>query len=513
MTTSLNETVDALLDTYDRADAVVADLLCDRHDADAVAFTFVAADLSAHDMTYGELADTSRRLATVLAARGVTRGDRVAVLMGRRRELVTTLLAIWRLGAVHVPLFTAFATGAIRTRLDGAGAGIVVTEPSQRAKLDSSVGVDVLEVGAELDRLVESSPPLASSAAVGGDGPMVMLFTSGTTGSPKGVLVPTRALAAFHSYMHFGLDVTEDDVFWNAADPGWAYGLYYGVLGPLACGRRNLLLDAGFTPESTIATIKRFGVTNFAGAPTIYRALSKCGRIDGISLRRASSAGEPLTPDVVDWAAGALGVEVRDHYGQTELGMVISNAWNDAMAEPLRPGSMGKPLPGYQAGIVDGQIAVDVSHSPLLWFAGYHDAPERTAERFTADGRWYRTADTGRVDDDGFFYFTARDDDVILAAGYRIGPTDVESVIITHPSVVDVAVVGNPDPEGVRGEIIEAFVVPAEGVQAGDELAAQIRQLVRDDYSAHAYPRSVRFVDALPRTPSGKIQRFLLRQR
>ncbi|WP_307793469.1 AMP-binding protein [Amycolatopsis sp. MtRt-6] len=505
--------VEAWLAAYGAAEADVAHLLCDRHDAEAVAFTFVGPDLSARDLTYGELAERSRQLAAVLAARGVRRGDRVPVLMGKRPELVTTLLAIWRLGAVHVPLFTAFATGAVRMRVEASRAKLVVTEPSQRAKLDPIEGIDVLETGPGFDRLADAAEPLERSVAAGGHGTMLQLFTSGTTGKPKGVPVPVRALASFHCYLRYGLDVTADDVFWNAADPGWAYGLYYGILAPLAAGRRNILLDAGFTPESTVAVIAKFGVTNFAGAPTVYRALSKSGLVRDVRLRRASSAGEPLTPDIAGWARDALGVEVRDHYGQTELGMVINNHWHADVARPVKPGSMGQPMPGYTAGTVDGQIAVDVENSPLLWFTGYHDEPQKTAERFTGDGRWYLTADTGRVDDEGYYFFTARNDDVILAAGYRIGPFDVESVLITHPAVADVAVVGRPDPEGVRGEVVEAFVVLTEEAEANDGLAAELQRLVRDEYSKHAYPRSVHFIDALPKTPSGKVQRYLLRQR
>ncbi|WP_141013700.1 AMP-binding protein [Nocardioides sambongensis] len=504
--------VDEWLTTFGGEDADVAHLLCDRHDPEAIAFTFIDADLNAHDLSYGELAERSRRMAAVLAEEGVRRGDRVPVLMGKRPELVVTLVAIWRLGAVHVPLFTAFATGAIQVRVEGSGARLVITEPDQRVKLDALSGFSVLEVGTELEARIAAATPVTSSVAVGADGTMLQLFTSGTTGKPKGVPVPARAMAAFRCYVELGMDVSDDDVFWNAADPGWAYGLYYGIIGPMSAGRRNLMLGAGFTPESTVAVMRAFGVTNFAGAPTMYRAMSKSGLVEGIRLRRASSAGEPLTPDVVAWAREHLDTEVRDHYGQTELGMVINNHWADAVREPLRDGSMGRPMPGYAAGIVDGQIAIDVPNSPLLWFTGYSDDPVKSAERFTPDHRWYLTADTGRVDEDGFFYFTARDDDVILAAGYRIGPFDVESVLITHDAVVDVAVVGRPDPEGIRGEVVEAFVVLADGVDGDPDLAAELQRLVRDGYSKHAYPRTVHFVDALPKTPSGKVQRFLLRQ-
>jgi acetyl-CoA synthetase len=503
-------TVRSWLDVFDVPDACAAQLLCDRHDPGAVAFTFVEPDLSSRDVTFGELADLSARFAAMLAERGIGAGDGVAVLMGKRIELVVTVLALWRLGAVHVPLFTAFAAPAIQMRVQASRARLIITEPSQRAKAEALPDVTVIEVGPELDAAIARSQPLPAPAVIGADGPLIHLFTSGTTGRPKAVPVPVKALASFTAYLHYGLDVRADDVFWNAADPGWAYGLYYGVVGPLVTGRRNLLFNAGFTADSTAAVLTRFEVTNFAGAPTVYRALSKAASVAGINLRRASSAGEPLTPDVAQWSVQALGVEVRDQYGQTEQGMVIVNGWHDDVRRPVKPGSMGRPLPGFAAGVVDDAIALDVPNSPLMWFTGYVEDAERTAERFTPDGRWYLTGDTGRVDEDGDFFFTARDDDVIIMAGYRIGPFDVESVLINHPDVVDVAVVGRPDE--IRGEVVEAFVVLREGVIGSDELAADLQQLVRDGYSAHAYPRQVHFVQELPKTPSGKIQRYILRR-
>ncbi|MGV9793872.1 AMP-binding protein [Gordonia sp. NPDC003422] len=514
------ETVTGWLEMYGAGDANAAHLLVDRHDPTAVAFTTIDVDDAGNpltsDITYGELADQSKRFASALAEMGVGRGDTVGVLMGKRTELVVALLAIARLGAVYIPLFTAFATPAIEMRLRAGNASVVVTEPSQASKLDGLDGITTVVAGEQFDGLVTDSAPIEESVAVGGDGALILLFTSGTTGAPKGVPVPVKALASFVTYMHYGLDVSADDVFWNAADPGWAYGLYYGVLGPLAIGRPNLLLHAGFSADLTARILTDLEVTNFAAAPTVYRTLSKDPKIDGFALRRASSAGEPLTPDVIEWAKTALGTEVRDHYGQTEHGMFINNHWHDDVREPLIPGSMGKPMPGFAAGIVEGQIAIDVPASPLMWFTGYLDAPEKTAARFTEDKRWYLTGDTGRVDPEGsdtagYYFFTARDDDVIIMAGYRIGPFDVESVLITHPSVIDVAVVGRPDQ--LRGEVLEAFVVLADGMAGTDELETELQQLVKTEFAAHAYPRTVHFVDSLPKTPSGKIQRFILRKK
>lgn len=536
-----DDRIHELLALYSAPDANAAYLLCDRHPADAIAFTIVEPDLSSHDLTYGALRDESTKFAAALTDLGVGQGDAVAVLMGKSAELAVALLGIWRIGAVHVPLFTAFATPAIAMRLEASGAKVVLADADQRGKLrpgadlpsDPSWRVVVVGDGplqgelsfSELMTRHADESRAASSVAVGSNGPLVLLFTSGTTGRPKGVPVPLRALASFHAYLEFGLDVSPDDVFWNAADPGWAYGLYYAILGPLAAGVRSLLLHAPFSPSLTWQVVQTFGVTNLAAAPTVYRAL----RADptpapaGLRLRRASSAGEPLTPEVITWAQDAFGAPVRDHYGQTEHGMVIVNGWGDAVREPVRPGSMGRPMPGWSAAILQdasltpaapgevGRVALNVATSPLLWFRGYLDAPEKTAERFTPDGAWYLTGDAGRVDDDGHYYFSARDDDVIIMAGYRIGPFDVESVLSTHDRVAETAVIGVPEP--LRGEVLEAFVVLRAGDRGDEALAAELQQLVKHKFAAHAYPRMVHFVDELPKTSSGKVQRFVLRQR
>lgn len=506
---AIERTINEWLATYGDPEACAATLLCDRHDPETRAFTLVDAEYGSRALSYGELRALSSRLATGLAERGVGRGDCVGVLMGKRLEYVVTLLALWRLGAVLVPLFTAFQTGAIEVRVTGSGAKLIVTEPAHRSKIDPIDGVDVLVTGDDFDELLTREAQ-TTPAVVGGDGLIAMLFTSGTTGKPKGVPIPVRALAAFSSYLHFGLDVRPDDVFWDAADPGWAYGLYYGVIGALAQGRTSILHNAGFSSESTREVLTRFGVTNFTGAPTMYRAMAQDPFFQGFTLRRASSAGEPLPAHVIDWSRKTLGVEVRDHYGQTEHGMCIVNCWHDDVRQQVRQGSMGLALPGFTAGVVDGQIALDVSGSPLMYFHDYHEAPEKTAERFTLDGRWYLTGDIGRVDSDDHFYFASRDDDVILASGYRIGPSDIESVLITHPAVIDVGVVGKPDE--LRGEAVTAYTVLSPSTNPTDELKIELQQLVRTQYSAHAYPRVVHFVDRLPKTPSGKVQRYLLRQ-
>lgn len=530
-----------LLDQYDTADACAAELLCDRHPAEAVAFTVIEDDLSSRDLTYGELRDESTKFAAALADLGVEPGDCVATLMGKSAELVVALLGIWRRGAVHVPLFTAFASPAIAFRLTSSGAKVVVADRNQLSKLAPgedipanppwrvivAAGTPESEDQLKLADLLDAhaaDDPAGAAVTVGSTGPLVQLFTSGTTGTPKGVPVPLRALASFHGYMEFGLDVRPDDVFWNAADPGWAYGLYYALLGPLATGTRSLLLHAGFSAALTWKVLDTFGVTNFAAAPTVYRTLrADTGPVPkGVSLRRASSAGEPLTPDVVAWSRATLGVEVRDQYGQTEHGMFIVNAWADGMREDVPAGSMGRPLPGWSCAVLlddadepapprtAGRVAIDTHNSPLMWFTGYVDAPQKTKERFTADGRWYVTGDAGSTDEEGHYFFSSRDDDVIIMAGYRIGPFDVESVLVMHEDVIEAAVVGLPDQ--LRGEVLEAFVVLRDGVEGTDQLESDLQQLVKTKFAAHAYPRSVHFVPALPKTPSGKVQRYILRR-
>lgn len=530
--------IETLRARYDTDSACAAQLLCDTHPADQTAFTIVDANLGGRDVTYGELADRSRRFAAGLTDLGVRTGDRVATLMGRSLDLVVALLGIWRCGAVHVPLFTAFAASTVADRIATCGAKVVVCDAAQRAKL-TSVTAPRIVVSAEADeydRLHGSDLTVAqlhrsyraeaaSVVAGGGDAVLVQLYTSGTTGLPKGVPLPVKALAALRAYVEYGLDVRPDDVYWNAADTGWGYGLFYGLLGPLAAGRRNLLLRSAFSPELTWRVMARFGVSNFAAAPTVFRALRgrpAPARAE-LALRCLSSAGEPLTTDVIEWSRQELGVEVRDHYGQTEHGMVIVNGWHPDVRRPLKPGSMGQPMPGWATQVLlpdrdepapagtPGRIVIDVPASPLFWFPGYVDAPEATAERFSDDGRWFYTGDVGCLDGDGYCFFSARDDDVIIMAGYRIGPFEVESALTAHPDVAEAVVVGVPD--ALRGEVVEAFVVPRDGVSPSGALAAELQHLVKRTYAAHAYPRAVHFVPELPKGPSGKIQRSLLRTR
>jgi nitroreductase len=282
-----------------------------------------------------------------------------------------------------------------------------------------------------------------------------------------------RALASFRIYAEYGQGVVPSDVFWCGADPGWAYGLYFGILATFTTGTPSILLQGGFTPEATMRVLEQERVTNFAAAPTVYRALRSSGLRPSapLALRCLSSAGEPLTPEVNSWAEELLGLTVYDHYGQTEAGMLINNHHHPDVRRPVVPGSMGQAMPGWRAVILDaeldqevptdtfGRVAMVVADSPLCWFKGYGADAANRGDKFTADGRYYLTGDTASLDKDGYFRFSARDDDVIIMAGYRIGPFEVESSLATHPSVAESAVIAVPDE--VRGEVIEAYVARA----------------------------------------------------
>jgi acetyl-CoA synthetase len=528
--------VQQLMAFYAGPDVSLAALLCDRRDPGSVAYRIVGQDLTVQSLSYGELREESERFASVLAELGVRAGDRVATLMGKSREYLVTLMGIWRLGAVHVPLFTAFAPPAIAFRLIGSKAKVVICDLSQRAKLEPGDDIPanaswrVITTGAADDgalnfhTLLASAGRMPTPAITGGDAPIIHIYTSGTTGRPKAVVVPAKALAAFQAYAEFALDLRDDDVFWCAADPGWAYGLYFGVLASFTTGVESVLLQGGFSAELTFAVLSQRRVTNFAAAPTVYRSLRTSGAsmAGKLKLRCASSAGEPLTPEVNQWATSALGVPVHDHYGQTEVGMLINNHHQPSLRRPLKAGSMGHAMPGWTAVVLReredvpaavnevGRVAMDWSKSPLAWFSGYLNDPDKSAEKFCASGRWYVTGDLGRMDEDGYFYFCSRDDDLIIMAGYRIGPFEVESVMQTHPAVAECAVIAVPDQ--IRGEVMEAFVVLRDAIAGSESLVTELQNWVKTKYAAHAYPRVIHFTNSLPKTPSGKIQRFLLRQ-
>ncbi|CDG54665.1 MULTISPECIES: AMP-binding protein [Halomonadaceae] len=480
-----------------------------------------------HTLSYAELDEQSAKLAGWFQSQGLSQGDRIACMLPRTPQLLVAVLATWRIGAVYQPLFTAFGPDAVDYRLGRADTKLVITDHANGYKFDGlSQCPPVLAVGGATSEHAEDHDWQAALTHTSMNGkpprldpeaPFLQMFTSGTVGKPKGVAVPLAGMTAFAIYMELAIDLRDDDRFWNMADPGWAYGLYYAIAGPLLLGVTTHFCEAGFSAEGALAFMKRHQITNFAAAPTAYRLMKASGLFDNahetLELRAASSAGEPLNTEVVTWVEKSLGCPVMDHYGQTETGMTCNN--HHALDHLKHVGAMGVPMPGYRLAILDaeykelpagepGVLAIDIKNSPAHFFQGY-----TWQEKNPFVEGYYLTGDVVIRKEDGTFQFAGRDDDIITTAGYRVGPTDVENSVMTHPAVAESAAVGQPDE--IRGEVIKSYIVLREGYEASDELADEIKQRVRERLSTHAFPRIIEFVDELPKTPSGKIQRFKLR--
>lgn len=527
----------ALLARFGAPDACAARLLCDDHPPGDVAFTVAESDLSSRDLSFEELGRESAAFAAALADLSIGPGDRVGVLMSRSIELVVALLGIWRRGAVLVPLSTALGRPGIALRLRSAGARLVVVDADRRTKLAAGEGVPadpqwrVVVVRGEPGRRELSfealmalyvDDPGPSPVAVGGGGLLAHVFTAGTTGPPKAIAVPVRALAAFVA-ARAGHPHVPGDLHWDTADPGWPTGLYSALLGPLATGRHGLLTRGTLAPMPAWRLLDRFRVTHLHAGPAHFRAMAAAGPPPaGLALRHASSTGEPLPPDLVTWAAEVLGVALHDRYGQAELGTVLADA--DADADACPPGTLGRPLPGWTVAVLGddgaeparpgtvGRLAVARS-SPLMWFSGYVGdarAESSAATPFTPDGRWYLTGDTAGVDAAGCHRFSARTGDVIVTAGHRIAPFEVESVLMVHDDVVEAVVVGMP---ARHGAVPEAYVVLRAGAEPAFGLREELKRMVRAKLTPQAVPRVVHVVDALPRTPGGSVRRAALRER
>jgi acetyl-CoA synthetase len=503
---------------------------CDRWALNGrVALYWTGKDFAEKTVTFETLREQSSRFANLLRARGIGQGDVVASLLPRIPELLVVMLGTWRVGAIYQPLFTAFGPAAIESRITstrGSQARLIVTDADNCPKLDGLANcppVMLVDRGrsapGDFTAALAAQSPMFDPVMLRGGDPFVLLYTSGTTGSPKGVRWPLTKFLQNAIYMRDAVDLRPSDRIWNVADPGWAYGLGCGVIGPLQLGNAITFFEGGFSVESALRVITRQRITVLAAAPTAYRLMMAAGDaamapIAG-QLRVACSAGEPLNPEVVRWAERVLRIPLADHYGQTEAWMVLNT--HLGLRHTVRPGATGLPMPGFSMAVLDdelrpappntpGVLAIHRPTSPLFDFDGYWNA-----ETPSFRGDWYLTGDTVQRDAEGHYFFVGRDDDVITSAGYRIGPFDVESSIIEHPSVAEVAVVGKPDPE--RTEIVKAFVVLRSGIHPSDALKIELQQHVRTRLALHAYPREIEFIDELPKTPSGKVQRFLLRRR
>jgi len=480
-------------------------------------------------LTFDELHRLATRVAGFLTSAGIREGDRVAGFLPRVPETLAIMLGAWHVGAVYVPIFTGFGPDAIDFRVRHSGARVLFTHHEYRDRvpaLPSGVTrVTIRGGGAELagelafHQAVAGQPERAPSAPCRRDDPAVLLYTSGSTGPPKGVQIATNFVLAIHPWLTLGVDLRADDVFWPTGDPGWGYGLIC-YMGALALGVPVVCHEAAPSPELALERIGALGVTNLATTPTLLRGIMALGepavRARPARVRRASSCGEPLNAEVVGFFRAVWDVTVMDHYGSSEFGLVIGNLGAVDMA--VKPGSMGLPLPGTRMAIVDDHGAelpadtvghVGMAPSAAGYYAlGYWNDPERTRE--LDRGGWITIGDLARRDADGYFWFEGRADDVIKSAGYRIGPFEVESAILAHPAVAEAAVVGAPDP--LRGQIVKAYVVVRPGVTPPPALADEIVALVKTRVGRHQSPRVVEVVPALPKTETGKIQRFLLRR-
>jgi acetyl-CoA synthetase len=513
--------------------------VCDRwaeREPGRLALVAVGQDGQARDVSYGWLRETSNRLANTLAAHGIGRGDRVAILLPQAPEVAAIHVAIYKLGAIALPLAMLFGPDAIAYRLQNAGAKAVFTNAQGLAKIteirrtqgDSLAGLSlVLSLDGTGDGAlgVPELLPRASTDFVAvdtaADDPAMMIYTSGTTGPPKGALHAHRVLIGHMP----GIELPHEffpqpgDRFWTPADWAWAGGLLDCMLPSLYRGVSVVAKRFDkFDPEEAFAVMARFGVRNAFIPPTALRMLRAVPNPRGrheIKLRSVGSGGEALGAETLEWGKAALGVTINEFYGQTECNLVVGSC---AGIGVTKPGSIGKAIPGHTVAVIDangrpvkpgeiGQIAV-LRPDPVM-FLEYWGKPDATREKFIGD--WMTTGDQGVIDEDGYFTFVGRDDDVITSAGYRIGPGEIEDCLIKHPAVALAAVIGKPDP--VRTEIVKAFVVLKSGQARSAALADDIQGFVRTHLSAHEYPREIAFIDEMPMTTTGKVIRRLLREK
>jgi acetyl-CoA synthetase len=483
--------------------------------------------------TFAELEILSNQFGQVLKKLGVKRGDRVFFFLPRVPELYFGFLGTLKIGAIAGSLFSAFGHQALFDRLDNADAKVVVTNKTlypRLAKIESRLKalkkIILIDVKKStrgkyaLSDLIIKAPKRLPIAKMSPDDPAFMLYTSGTTGKPKGVIHTHRAILQEHLTARWVLDLKEEDVYWSTADPGWVTGIAYEILGTWSNGTATLVYAGRFDPAKWYQLIQDYRVTVWYTAPTAIRMLAARGtsltkKFDLTSLRHLASVGEPLNPEAIYWGLKAFKLPFHDNWWQTETGAILIANYP---CLPIKPGSMGKPIPGVTAGIVNdqgkplkikqiGNLAIRPgwpSMMKTIW-----RRPKKYESYFK--GGWYISGDLAYQDKNGYFWFVGRADDVIKTAGERVGPFEVESALVAHPAVAEAGVIGKPDP--LRGQIIKAFISLKPGQKGSKSLTKAIQAFVKKELAGHAYPREIEFIDKLPKTRSGKIMRRLLKAR
>jgi acetyl-CoA synthetase len=506
---------------------------CDRwaRDRSRIAIIVHHPDGHSERWTYADLSEASSRLATALRAAGLRPGDRLAALLGQQIEAYICALAAWRSGLVYMPLFVGFGPDALAQRLEIARPAAVVVDHHHRDTLEATRGLltddpTVLTVTgdrgrglragdrslwAEIDRHHADAPVVRT----GPSDPATLIFTSGTTGAPKGCIQPHSVFLALQPFVRHVFDLGPSDLFFTGANPGWSYGLYTTGVAVMALGRPRVIHAGDFDPAAWLRTWAQERVTYVAAAPSAMRQIAQRAlRSGGLprDVRGATSAGEPLDGPLLEtWRRLDVG-DIQDGYGQSELGMTLANLAHPTV--PTVPGALSSVVPGFDLALVDddgnpqderGIIAV--RRPRYLASTGFWNAQHLWDARWRGD--WFLTGDLARRDEQGRFHFIGRDDDLIITSGYNVGPTEVENIVLSHPGVADTAVVAAPDP--ARGSVVRAVVV-ANGSVPRERVAEEIRAAVRERLGRHAYPRVVDFVDALPRTETGKVRRNVLRE-
>ncbi|MFC0473233.1 acetate--CoA ligase [Halalkalibacter kiskunsagensis] len=481
--------------------------------------------------TFSDMKSYSNKAGNVLRDAGVEKGDRVFIFMPRSPELYFSVLGAIKVGAIVGPLFEAFMEGAVRDRLEDSEAKVLITTPAllERVPVDDLPNLETVFIVDEsyeengsylnlLTRLNSASEEFEIEWVDREDG-LILHYTSGSTGKPKGVLHVHNAMIQHYQTAKWVLDLKDDDVYWCTADPGWVTGTSYGIFGPWLVGVSNVIRGGRFSPQDWYETLERYQVSVWYSAPTAFRMLMSAGdevvkKYDLSNLRHMLSVGEPLNPEVVRWGKKVFDLRIHDTWWMTETGaQVICNY----PAMEVRPGSMGKPIPGIKAAIIDdkgnelppnrmGNLAIEKGWPSMMRSVWKNE--EKYNSYFEIDG-WYVSGDSAYMDEDGYFWFQGRIDDVIMTSGERVGPFEVESKLVEHPAVAEAGVIGKPDP--VRGEIIKAFVALRDGYEITEELKEDIRNFVKKGLAAHAAPREIEFREKLPKTRSGKIMRRVLK--